>query len=344
MNLCHSKSLCRTGRGRAVLAALLAALAAGPARSGEDEYTAALRRRFKPQKPAVRMDYSVAYRLLGLELKQLANAHVTAVEGRWPDSAGGAAQPACLVEFVLSTGDEGAEAQRGMVQIYNRITAVLTMPDLNAVLFIKRSKQRISLLCRRKFVDNLEIYNVETGALAYVCHDYLFNTVSTNLVGADDLARQGREVSRFLKILYANYHDEQSLAEFDPDKPVYIYTEGDLVPFRLNFSRERDAVPALGDEIPALYFSARPHREARGRGRNFDMWAASFLDVSLKSEQPELISLARSSLPWSMVPLRTDLGLPLGAIRCFLTGIRAVPPDDMQAAGLHAGARPSGGT
>ncbi len=343
MNPCRCKRLSWTGRSRAVLAVILAALAAGAARGAEDEYTAGVHRRFQPEKPAVRMDYSVAYRLLGLELKQLADAQVTAVEGRWP-GPDGAARPACLVEFVLSTGAEGAEAQRGMVQIYNRITAVLTMPDLNAVLFVKRSKQRISLLCRRKFLDNLEIYNVETGALDYACHDYLFNTVSTNLVGAADLARQGREVSRFLKILHANYHNDQSLAAFDPETPVYIYTEGDLVPFRLNFSRERDAVPALGAEIPAMYFAARPHRDARGRGRNFDMWAASFLDVSLKSEQSDLISLARSSLPWSMVPLRTDLGLPLGAIRCFLTGIRAVPLPERPAAGLHAGAPPPGGT
>ncbi len=322
MNACHSKRLLRTGRVCAVLAVLLAALSAAAARSGEDEYTAAARRRFRPEKPAVRMDYSVAYRLLGLELKQLANARVTAVEGGWPYPAGGAARPACLVDFVLSTGEEGAEAQRGMVQIFNRITAVLTMPDLNAVLFIKRSKQRISLLCRRKFVDNLEIYNLETGALDYACHDYLFNTVSTNLVGADDLARQGREVSRFLQILYANYHDEQSLAAFDPETPVYIFTpKATCAPFRLNFSRERDAVPALGAEIPAMYFAARPHRNARG-GPQF-RYVGGFLPGCFPEVRAaRWISLARNSLPWSMVPLRTDLGLPLGAIRCFLTGIR----------------------
>lgn len=341
---------CRHPRRASALAALAAILAvlsagvAGAAGGAEDECTVAVHRRFRPDKPAVRMDYSVAYRLLGMELKRLADANVTAVEGQWPDPAGGAPRPACLVEFVLSTGTDGAEAQRGMVQIYNRITAVLTMPDLNAVIFIKRSRQRISILGRRKFVDNLEIYNVESGALDYACHDYLFNTVSTNLVGAEDLTRQGKEVSQFLKILYANYHDDQTLASFNPDTPVYIYTEGDLVPFRLHFRRERDAVPALGNKIPSLYFTARPHREARGRGRNFEMWAASFLDVSLKSAQPDLIGLAKNTLPWSMIPLRTDLGLPLGAIRCFLTGIRVVPLDVSQAAGLKAAVPPPGGT
>ncbi|MGI6087931.1 MAG: hypothetical protein ACOYCD_08330 [Kiritimatiellia bacterium] len=327
---------------RALLAIVLAVSAAGFTLSADDEYTAAARRRFKPDKPAACMDYSVTYRLLGLELKQLADATVTAEEGFWP-GLDGAFRPACLVEFVLSTGGAGAEDQRGMVQIYNRITAVLTMPDLNAVLFIKRSKQRISLLCKRKFLDNLEVYNTETGALDYVCHDYLSNTVSTNLVGAEDLTRQGREVSRFLKVLHANYHNYLAQDDLDPETPVYIYTEGDLVPFRLDFGRERDVVPVLGSEIPAMYFAARPHRDAQGRGRNFDMWAASFLDVSLKSEQPDLVSLARSSLPWSMVPLRTDLGLPLGAIRCFLTGIRALPLPGKAPPGLQAGAPSPGG-
>lgn len=327
--------------------ALVVSVAGVALSADDDEYTADVRRRFKPDKPAACMDYSVTYRLLGLELKHLATARVTAEEGFWP-GWDGVARPACLVDFVLSTGGADAESQRGMVQIYNRITAVLTMPDLNAVLFIKRSKQRINLLCKRKYLDNLEIYNTETGALDYVCHDYLSNTVSTNLVGAEDLTRQGREVSRFLKVLHANYHnnlaqDDQSQNAFDPEAPVYIYTEGDLVPFRLDFGEERDIVPALGTEIPAMYFAARPHREAGGRGRNFDMWAASFLDVSLKSEQPDLVSLARTSLPWSMVPLRTDLGLPLGAIRCYLTGIRALPLPDNATPGLQAGASLPGG-
>ncbi|MCA1807883.1 MAG: hypothetical protein ABR497_03435 [Kiritimatiellia bacterium] len=288
-----------------------------------DDYSAAVHARFRPAKPTVRMNYSVTYRLLGMELKHLAMASVTATEGQWPAPDGGAPQPACLVEFNLHTGD--GQTQRGMVQISNRITAVLTMPDLNAVVFIKRSKQRINMLYRRKRLDNLEVYNLENGSLDYLRHDYQAGTISTNLVGAEDLTRQGKEVSRFLRVLHANYHNAEALADFNPDTPVYIYTEGNLVPFMLLFHPQRDQVSALDDSIPALYFTAVPHPDADGRGRNFEMWTASFLDVSQRTHCQELIDLAQHTLPWSMVPLRTDLGLPLGAIRCHLTGIEVIP-------------------
>ncbi len=294
-----------------------------------------IRENFRPGKPAVHMGYAVNYCLLGLELKHLAQADVIAVEGDWYSQATGKYEPACLVEFTLKTGTDPS-LDKGFIQIHDRVTAVLTMPDLNAIIFAKCSMQRINLLCRHKKIDNMEIYNLESGNLAYTGYDFLQNTVSTNLVGSEELVKQGKEVSRFLQIIYHNYQNEEALKGFDSDSPVYIYTEGDLVPFTLRFKPKREKVSVLGSNLPSLFFTAKPHRNAGGRGRNFAMWAISFPDISQKIQKPDLIDLAYNTLPWSMIPLRTELGLPLGSIRCFLTDIQAVPWELVRVTGSEA--------
>jgi hypothetical protein len=84
----------------------------------------------------------------------------------------------------------------------------------------------------------------------------------------------------------------------------------------------------LDRSIPALCLRARPDREAHGKGRNFDLYAASFADVAEQTGSEPLKNLAQQSTEWSMVPLVSEFGLFIGTVRCVLTDIHLQPDAD----------------
>lgn len=282
--------------------------------------------RFEARKPTVQMEYRVGYRFLHLELKRIAEATVLATEGVWRDPQGRNERTACLVDFRLDTSDaaDTPEARRGSVSIHNRIVSVLTVPDLNAIVYAKRTNQRIHVFRRRSEMDNVELFDLEGGSLRYSGHNYLTGSDQTDLAGRTEIARQGKEVCRFVQCIAAAYCSDAAHAAEDPREPVYIFTGGSLVPYAIRFKEGREKVSVLDRLIPSLHVHAQPKATSAGRtkGNDFEMWTASFVDVSKTIRQPELIALAQDSVSFSMVPLITDLGLPLGAIRGILTGIR----------------------
>ena len=147
------------------------------------------------------------------------------------------------------------------------------------------------------------------------------------------VTRQGKEVSVFLKLIAEAYQSDKPASLCDPKRPVYIYTDGDLVPFALRIRDRKTNLAILNTVVPALYLKAHPTKDARGKGREFEMWTASFLDVSEKTREKGLIALAHDSLSWSMIPLIIDLGLPIGTIRGVLSDMRIVSPTPAPRAG-----------
>ncbi len=282
--------------------------------------------RFTPGKAAVKATYSVAYRLLGLELRRLANAVIIAVEGSWQAPDASSNRPACLVSFRLDSLERRPGPRRGVI-LHNHIVAILAFPELDAILYAKRANEDIRIFAHRKHADNYEIYDLDGYALRYTCVNFKDNTAGTNLVGAAELTRQGKEVCRFLKILYDSYHTPtQTLASANSGNPTFfLYTEGDLVPFDFTLARARTPTSVLGARMSSLYLNAKPGAKAGGKGRNLELWALPFLDVAENKGCGDMIALARETLQWSMIPLVTDLGLSIGTIRGTLIDLDLIP-------------------
>ncbi len=322
-----------------------ALLAIGLPRAGAEEAVfGELTARFEASKPTVQMQYRVGYRFLHLEMKYIAEATVLATEGVWRPARGGDTLPACLVDFRLNTRDAAGlpDESRGSVSIHNRIVSVLTIPDLTALVYAKRTDQRIHILRQRSRMDSVELFDLEDGTLHYTGHDYQTGSQTNDLAGRSELTRQGREVCRFVQRIAAAYGRESQPAGQVSGDPVYIYTEGSLVPFALRFKDRRENVTVVGRSIPSLHLLAQPKptRADRGKGRDFEMWTASFAAVSEQVQEPRLLALSRESVSFSMVPLITDLELPLGAIRGTLTDIRIVEPGGLTRPVTHLESKP----
>ncbi len=291
--------------------------------------------RFEPTHPTVSLDYKVTYHLLSLELKRLAVAHADVTEGVWSNRCSGQVTPACFVDFHLNTEEPTQDVDRVRVALHNRISTILTMPDLEALHYVKRSDERFNLAFKHQKINNQEVFNLESGALVYHRVDWVTGEETNSVPGAEYLQQQSREIQRFMKMIFAFYSGRLKPSETNEDFKLFVYTEATMVPFDVRAETKRRTMEVLDRSIPALCLRAKPGPEAKGKGRNFALYAASFEDVAQQTGSEPLRDLARQSLEWSMVPLVSEFGLFIGTVRCVLTDIHVNPPD--------AAASPSGG-
>lgn len=281
--------------------------------------------RFEPTHPTVSLDYKVTYHLLSLELKRLAVAHADVTEGIWSNRFTGQVTPACFVDFHLNTEEPTQNLDRVRVALHNRISTVLTLPELEALHYVKCSDERFNLAFKHQKIDNREVFDLESGALVYHRIDWVTGEETNSVPGAEFLQQQSREIQRFMKMIFAFYSGRLKPSTTNEDFKMFVYTEGMLVPFDVRAESKRRTLEVLDRSIPALGLRARPDREAHGRGRNFDLYAASFADVAQQTGSESLKNLAQQSTEWSMVPLVSEFGLFIGTVRCVLTDIHVQP-------------------
>ena len=152
------------------------ALVSGDAKAGE--FAADLRARFKPTEPTIALAYRVSYRVLDIEITPIAVARIGVTVGLWEGAERGPPRPAALVDFTLDTLEEReTDRQRNIhVVLHNKVVSVPRRPELDAVVFAKRTDQSLRFLWNRKRADNLERYDLESGELRYHRIDYLTGT------------------------------------------------------------------------------------------------------------------------------------------------------------------------
>jgi hypothetical protein len=296
-----------------------------------DEWDKALVRqvedRFTPTQPAILVDYDIDYRFLFIKLLSLARANVRAVKGTWLNSATGEKQKALLLKAKIDSGDDPESEDRRRVSTHRHITAVLKMPEAETLVYIKKADEYVNPLFKNpKEAKYREIYDMQSGQLRFIRRDYLNDTVQTNLVGAQNLARQGEEIATTLKIISDVYHGRREMLDKETDVTVDINIDGVVTPFRITTEKDEAPVRINDEDLPCLRTVIRPTEEAEGRGSKAIVWAMSFRDLAEIKGDPELMAVAETTKKWSMVPLAADYGLALGYVRAGVTGVTVRPP------------------
>ncbi|NCC51936.1 MAG: hypothetical protein EOM20_12065 [Spartobacteria bacterium] len=290
----------------------------------------AVRARFIPDKPTISVEYAVDYRLLFLKLFHIANARVDTTEGYWVYAGTQEKAAVCLVEMYLTSHTDERDPERGWIYLKNHIMTVMTMPDLDSIIFIKHLDERIDPPFKSaKRTKTLHVYDLESGMLNYRLYDYLSDTLSTNLTGSFDLAKQGADISNILKIMSGIYYGKEELIHPDTDFRLHMSVDdGVIIPLVLDTRPDTTPIKLFGSRMDALRVKIEPERGAQVRNRKeFIIWAASLQDVARQADDLHLEQLAIKVPDWSMVPLVIDHGLSLGYIRCGLTGIHATAPE-----------------
>lgn len=276
--------------------------------------------RFHATKPSAVMSYDVAYSLLGIRLKRVAGATLTAAEGLWHGAADEPV-PACLIDFHVASPGATDGSGDGSVRLFKRTVSVLTLPDLRIITYVKVNDETIKpFFGAGRRMKYIETYDFQSGGLVYRRHDLISGGVETNLHGMADLAKQSTEVGSVLRTLYAAYRDEAT-ARPTTASPVHLNVDGAVRPFTLKMKRGRTSVPVLSRRLTALYADVYPKEETGSRNESFSMWCLPFSAFSAETQDPELKKLGETSLECSMLPLLGEYSLFLGAIECTLTGI-----------------------
>jgi len=288
----------------------------------EQELTEKLFTHFTAEKPTAVMKYKVTYHLLRLKLLSIATATIEATEGRWHYAQTGSNTACCLIDMTLLSmrHDEKAK-KKGRIYINDRILTVATMPDLNTIYYIKRTDEYINPPFKKdKRVDSLAVYDLEHGGLDYYERNYLTGTVQTNVSGASDMVKQGREVSAVLQLLSEVYTGRRESITPDSDFRIQVNCDGVAIPFAAR--TKRGQLKIMGKRWPILIADVMPAKEApKIKSRKFRMWVTSFSEVAGQLDDPVLKQLADEAPVWGMTPLLIDYGLTLGSIRCAITTI-----------------------
>ncbi|NCC49647.1 MAG: hypothetical protein EOM20_00385 [Spartobacteria bacterium] len=311
---------------RIFLVAAALCLLGFPGWSNDQAYIDGMKRRFSPALPTVALTYRVSYRLLGMNLIEVAYARLESTEGYWVTPASIEPVRACFMELALQTPNcEKKNSEKSRVYINNKLISVVTMPELTTLYYIKKTDESIRpLFGKGKRVNSMHIYNLESDALDFYSRDYLTGTVRTNLEnGAMDMAAQGREVIDVLTRMSDVYNERIGHITPDSEFRIYVNCDGTAVPFAARTRTEH--IHLLGHQWKALRCDVMPAREApKIKNRDFAMWAVSLDTFAEVIDDPVIRDIAEQTPDWSMTPLLANYELCLGAIRCTLDQVETI--------------------
>lgn len=276
---------------------------------------------FNPFMPTLVLKYEVTYRLFWLNLMHLADAVVYATDGEWFNEATGEWLRAYLLIFHLDTLEDPAEIGQGRYSIHNRLATVLLKPALEPLIFVKHDFVHIDTFYSRIDVHNTEFFSVESGKYDYIKKDFIADLTATNMPHFAQLVSQRSEVFRFMKTISALYAGNTSNLFSTNNFTISIYTDNTFVPFVVNIAPRLQKIDELDGKYSTIYFEAEPAPGFSGKGRDLAAWVAPFRYVANKVNDPDLIWMANNTFEWGMIPLRSEFGLQLGAVRCSLIRI-----------------------
>jgi hypothetical protein len=303
-----------------LLCALL--LAAGRCPAQDADWLTGIKERFEPTQPTVALDYHINYRFLFLTIKHLANATICATEGQWTYKNGRTTN-ATMVSFAFDTLENVKDRRKGRFSVHRNVIAILTMPDLDTLLYVKQAYEYVRpLFAAPKELHFREVYDFQGSTLNFRREDYLEDTVQTNLIGSFELAKQGEEIATMLELMADVYYGRRSMITEDEDVQISANINGIGTPFDVTTRRQHAPMETFSIATNAVRLDIVPAPEAKGRGKDVALWGVGFTDLATRSDNAEMRQLGRTAPQWNMVPLVGDYGLSLGYVRGILQDVR----------------------
>jgi len=278
---------------------------------------------FIPQKPTVHLAYLITYKVWFIKLASIAKATVDSTEGIWIDENTSETNRACMVILSYYTFDQERDGDRNRVSLNDQILTVLTMPELDTILYLKDTDEYMNPLFKTPTLSkSFEVYEMmDDGSLDYFSEDFITGNISTNMDGAADLIEQGKGISSNIKLISEMYYGKRDFVTHDSDYRVHFNVDGVVKPFSVKSTKEKAPVKLAGKNPDSIKVRAQLAKEAKGKGGAMNLWAAPFRDIAALLEDEVLIETCKGQAEWSVVPLVMDYDLKLGFIRCSINNI-----------------------
>ena len=278
--------------------------------------------RFTPGGPPVCMEYDVGYRLLRLEFARVGKIVATTTIGTWRHRVSGESIPALFLDMKVNSPDSGKAGARNRVSIHDRIIAVMTLPEMKALVFAKVTDEYLHpLIGRKKEAMIVSVYDAQAGHMEYSTCNFQTGMSSTNLANPEalyDLSQRIRPVMDFL----VSQHREGAKDAADINKGrIVANLDGKVVALRILTEPGRS--PACFErqrfESTCIVPVAEPGSSVKPR--EFHAWSLDFKKLAALRNDAALIKAARDAPIESIVPLVMDYELGLGSVRTTMTAI-----------------------
>ncbi len=295
--------------------ASLPALAEGKPLSILDE-------RFTALETPVCMEYEVGYRLMNIELRRIGNIVATTTIGRWRHRITGQEVPALFVDMKVDSPDNGKPGERGRISIHDRIVAVLTVPDLQALVFAKYTDEYLNPLIGRTVTAlSWSMYDTQSGQLEYESRELKTGVVSTNLVNREELLKLSRRIRPVMEFLVGQYKaPSQDQAVLDKGR-IVANMDGNVVALRILTKREKSPSCLDRPRMDSMCIKTVAERGSSVRPRDFRAWSMTFAKMAEMLKDADLAKAARTAPMETIVPMAVDYELGLGSVRCTMTSI-----------------------
>lgn len=281
-----------------------------------------LKSSFTPANPTVSLKYLVTYRFLFITLSRMAEVKIRATDGHWKPDDKSDPVKATFIEFTFDSLDNPESGKRGRMSIHNRIITVMTMPELEPIVYLKDTDEIINPLFGHEVIAKYrEVYDFRSGKLDFSREDQINSTVQTNLVGEFDLTGQGKEIPTVLTLMSKVYHGKKNGIDRDDNTRIFVNIDGMITPFILTAGEKLRDVELLDTKLKAVKVRIEPAPDAEGRGRPLSLWATSYLDLAKSRNSPRMIENALGAPEWNMVPLIADYSLAIGYVRGYITDV-----------------------
>ena len=283
--------------------------------------------RFMPKETPVVMEYDVGYRLLNLELSRVGKIVATTTIGKWRHRVTGQDVPALFLDMRVNSPDSGKRGERNRVSIHDRIVAVMTIPDMQALLFAKSTDEYLHpLIGRCTEILAASVYDTQAGRLDYENRDLKTGGVSTNLVNPEALLELSRKIRPVLEFLVEQCKQPTADAVTSDKGRIVVNMDWKVVALRMLTRKDRSPTCLAHQRLDSMFIKTVAERGSAIKPRDFRAWSLTFEKLAVALHDEALVQSARHAPVETVVPMAVDYELGLGSVRCTMTSIRLGNP------------------
>jgi hypothetical protein len=285
-----------------------------------------LDRRFTPGEPAVFMEYDVGYRFLNIELKRVGKIVASTTIGRWKHRVTGVEVPALFLDMRVNSPDSGKAGERSRVSIHDRIVAVMTVPDMQALVFAKHTDEYLNpFIGRCSEALSWSLYDTQSGRLDYENHDLKKNEVKTDLANPEALLELSRKIRPVMEFLVSQYRSPTPDAASSEKGRIVVNMDGKVVAMRIRTERDKSPSCLARSRMDSMLIRTVAERGSSVKPRDFLAWSMTFKQLASTLNDDSLVQSALKAPVETVVPLAVNYELGLGSIRATMTAIRVGP-------------------
>jgi hypothetical protein len=266
-----------------------------------------------------------------LELARVGKIVASTTIGTWRHRVTGESIPALFLDMKVDSPDSGKTGERNRVSIHDRIIAVMTLPEMKALVFAKVTDEYLHpLIGRNKDALIVSVYDAQAGRMSYSTCNLQTGVSSTNLANPEALFDLSQRIKPVMDFLVSQHREGAKAGAASGQGRIVANLDGKVV--ALQILTKPDQSPAcfgrLHFDTTRIVPVAAPGSSVKPR--EFHAWSLDFKKLAALRKDEALIKAAQEAPIESIVPLVMDYELGLGCVRTTMTaiymGAAASPP------------------